>query len=358
MKLKKQFNVVKEELFPWAYDVTKCASEQPFFNLGAAFKKFFNHESKYPRFKKKGRSDSFYLSNDQVSLHENKIHIPKLGLVKMAEQLRFTDPSVKILAATISRKADRWFVAVTVTMTTPMQCENQACIGVDVGLTHLAVLSNGAMIDGPRPLKKGLKKIKRLHRRLSRKKEGSKNRYKARMALARQYLKISDTRNDALHKLSTDLTRAYKYICIEDLNIPGMLKNSHLARSIADMGWGELARQVAYKSVWHGNVLTWADRFFASTKTCSRCGHKKEHMDLSERIYDCACCGLRIDRDLNAARNLEHMDIKEQINEIQIELKIPQATGGINVCGEERLQSSGNARQCSSVKQKSKCVSI
>ena len=257
--LKKSFNAIKAAKYPWMYEVTKYAGQQPFIHLQRAFNSFFKKGSKYPRFKKKGRNDSFYIGNDHIKVEGRKIQIPKLGWVRMREDVRF---SGKICAATISRTADKWFASLNVELDErPRTCESQAGVGVDLGIRHLASLSNGERYEGPRPLKKRQRKLKRMQRQLSRKQKWSSNRNKARMKVAKIHYRISCIRQDALHKLTTHLTGNFGSIAIEDLNVRGMMKNHTMARSIADMGFHEFRRQLSYKAEMRGNYvkIVWID---------------------------------------------------------------------------------------------------
>jgi putative transposase len=305
--LKKQLNAMKREAYPWMYEVTKYAAQQPFFHLQAAFKKFFEKQARHPRFKKKGVHDSFYIGNDHVKVEGKRIHIPKLGWVRMRENLRFTG---KLVSATVSRTADLWFVSLTVELKeAPERCESQAAVGVDLGVNRLATLSNGERIAGPKPLQnksRELKKLRRLSRRQSRKRKGSRNREKARLKLARLHYRIRCIRQDALHKLTTRLTRNYAGIAIEDLNVKGMLSNRRLARAISDMGFHEFRRQLQYKAALRRNHIEVVDRWYPSTKMCSQCWEVKQELPLNARVFCCETCGLKMDRDENAARNLYH----------------------------------------------------
>lgn len=300
--LKKEFNASKKTSYPWTYEVTKYASQQPFIHLQHAFNKFFRKESGYPKFKCKGQNDSFYIGNDHFKLDGKRIQIPKLGWVRMREELRFQG---RVVSATISCEAGRWFVSlqVEVTKATPV-CKSQANIGVDLGIQTLATLSDGTQVYGPKPLKKLLKQLKRLQRQLSRKVKGSRNRDKARMKLAKLHYRIKCIRRDALHKLTTKLTYNYRTIVIEDLNVKGMMQNHCLARAISDMGWYEFRRQLTYKAELTGSNIVIVNRWFASSKTCSNCGSVKSTLPLSIRQFVCGQCELTIDRDVNAAINL------------------------------------------------------
>lgn len=303
LSLKRQFNAAKPIEFPWMYDVTKYASQQPFIFLQKAFKAFFHKKAKYPQFKKKGIHDSFYIGNDHIKIEGKRVHIPKLGRVKMRENLRFFG---KVISATISHTADKWFISLNIELNQPPQpCENQAVVGVDLGVSRLATLSNGERFQGPKPLKKHLGKLKRLQRQLSRKKKGSDNRNKARIKVARLHYRISSIRQDTLHKLTSYLSSNFIAIAIEDLNVKGMMSNHRLARSIADMGFHEFRRQLGYKAEMRGNHIEVANRWFASSKRCSCCKTINDSITLSDRVFKCNHCGLEIDRELNAAINLE-----------------------------------------------------
>jgi putative transposase len=204
--------------------------------------------------------------------------------------------------------ADRWFVSITVdtpdTSRLP-KAENQGAVGVDLGVSALATLSTGETIPGPKPHKALLDRLRRLSRSLSRKQKGSANRKKAGARLAKLHARIANIRADALHKFTTDLTRRFHTIGIEDLNVRGMMKNRHLARSIMDMSFFESRRQLEYKAAMRGGEIVVADRFFASSKTCSACRHKLDDLPLSLRQWTCPDCGAVHDRDVNAAINLK-----------------------------------------------------
>jgi putative transposase len=302
LSLKKEFNALKKSEFPWTYDVTKYASQQPFIYLQQAFQRFFAKQGRYPKFKKKGEHDSFYVGCDHIRVKGQRIRLPKLGWVRMREALRFCG---RIVSATISRIADKWFVSIHVELhKLPDPCESQAGVGVDLGIRHLATLSDGLRVTGPKPLKSMLARLQRLQRRLSRKQKGSKNRTKARLRVARLHYRIQCQRQDGLHKLTTLLTEGFGTIAVEDLNVSGMMSNRKLARAVMDMGLYEFRRQLEYKARLRGNEIVVANRFFPSSKRCSQCGWVKPDLKLDERTFVCTQCGLRLDRDHNAAINL------------------------------------------------------
>ena len=306
--LKKAFNALKREQFPWALEVTKCAPEQAFSDLGNAFKGFFRRvkagkKPGYPRSKKRGKSkDSFYLSNDQFIVEGKRVRIPKLGWVKMREALRLEG---KILSATVSRIADMWFVSIQVEQDVPDPHAEGPVIGVDVGIKTLATVSDGRTFENPKALRQGESRLRRLQKAVSRKKRGSQNRKKAIRQLQRQHYRVSCVRNDAVHKATSAITTGCSRIGIETLNVSGMLKNGRLSRALSDASMSEALRQIVYKAARRGADVVKAALFYPSSKTCSGCGFVKTDLSLSDRTYACEACGLSIDRDLNAALNLK-----------------------------------------------------
>jgi putative transposase len=294
-------------------EVTKNAPQQAIKNLGGAFKNFFEGRAKYPNFKRKGVShDSFRADPGTDKLHPNavetdgkRVKLPIIGWVRMREPVRFPG---SIKSASVSRTADRWFVSLTVEVVhTPAVRETQAVGGCDLGVKALATLSNGSTTEGPKALRKNLKKLRRHSRALSRKVKGSANRRKAKAQLARLHARIANIRKDALHKLTTDLVRRFDVIGIEDLNVRGMMANGSLSRAVADVGMFEFRRQLDYKAAMHGVRLIVADRWYPSSKTCSDCGSIHAGLTLSDREWTCDACGVAHDRDHNAAINLMNM---------------------------------------------------
>lgn len=302
-KLRKQLNAIKRTQFPFMLEVTKCSPQLAIMQLGDAFKRFFKGESKYPQFRKKGVNDRFSLSNDQFTIDGKKIKIPNLGWVKMTEQLRFNG---KILSAKIFKQGEKWFVSIAVELAEVAKPKPKTGkhVGLDLGVTDLATLSDGTKIKAPKPLKTKLKKLQRLSKQLSRKKLGSNNRAKAKTKLSRLHYQIGCIRKDFLHKLTTKLVKQFDVICIENLNIKGMVKNRNLSRAISDLGFYEFKRQLIYKANQWGKVVKEVDRFYPSSKTCSCCGNKVEALPLSVRIWTCESCNTRHDRDINASINI------------------------------------------------------
>ena len=302
--LRRQLNAIKREQYPWMLQVTKNAPQMAIIQLGQAFQNFFAGRARYPQFRKKGVHDRFTLTNDQFDIDGSRIRIPHFGWVRMRETLRFAG---KIMSATVCRVAERWFVSITVD--TPdsshlSKAENQGAVGVDLGVSALATLSTGETIPGPKPHQTLLARLRRRLRSMSR---------KAKAKLAKLHARIAAIRSAALHELTTDLTRRFHTIGIEDLNVRGMVKNRHLARTMADMGFFEFRRQLAYKAAMRGGRVVVADRFYACSKTCSACGHRLSDLPWSVRKWPCPACGVIHDRDVNAAINLKNMAVSSTV---------------------------------------------
>lgn len=300
-ELKKQWNAEKPD---WVYESPKGANQAPFTNLNKAFQRFFKKLGKYPKFKRKGGHDSFYVENDKLSIDGRYVRLPKIGRVKMTEELRFPG---KVMSATVSREADRWFISFTVD-TEIQPKRGDEVIGIDLGVKDAVVLSDGTKFSGTKPLKRKLKLLKKRQRQHSRKQKGSNNRKKSAIRLARFHRKIKNQRKDFLHKVSSHIVSRAKTVVIEDLNVRGMLKNHKLARAISDIGFYEFRRQLEYKCRMNAVELIIADRWFPSTKLCRFCGTINE-MSLADRTFKCDC-GHTEDRDVNAAQNLRTLGFR------------------------------------------------
>lgn len=325
--LRRQLNAIKREQFPWMLEVTKNAPQMAIMHLGDAFKNFFKGTAAYPTFKKKGRHDSFSLTNDQFSIKGRRVHVPHVGWVRLRESLRWDG---NVLSGTISRTADRWFLSVTLEIPDPpwIRRENQTVVGVDLGISALATLSTGEKIVGPKAYATAMPKLRQLSKQFSRQREAAKvraglkpgepipqgmhipwseNMRTTQRRIARLHARMANIRADALHQLTTMLVERFDIIAIEDLNVKGMLKNHTLARAIADMGFREFRRQLEYKAAQRGKTVVVVDRWYPSSKTCSACGYKMAKMPLSVRAWTCPACGTHHDRDLNAAIHLRRV---------------------------------------------------
>ena len=337
IELHRELNALKKTELPWMYDLSKCAPQEALRNLDSAFGHFFrrwklkqegkyNGKLGYPQFKSKKKGLGSFRLTGSIVVFRDAIQLPRLGRLRLKERDYLPVAGVKILSATVSEQAGHWYVSVQVEQEQAVSVNAGPVVGVDLGVKALATFSDGTVIPNPRHLKRRLKKIKRLHRAVSRKVKGSKNPKKAAHRLGRLYRKVANQRANTLHQLTASLAKTKQVIVIENLNVAGMLKNHHLAQSIADVGFGEFKRQLVYKAAWYGARVILADRCYASSKTCSGCGWVDEALALSDRVFHCRNpqqdCGLVIDRDLNAAINLEQLAASSADTQ--------------NACGEER----------------------
>jgi putative transposase len=319
-ELKSRLVELKKGECPWLYEVSAHIGQSALKDLSGAFDRFFKSvkgdgpRAGFPRFKRKGERDSARLY--EVTLEERHLQLPMVGRVRLKETRSQRGFEGRILSATIRRRADRWTVSLAVErerhIVEPKPVRKPVdVVGVDLGLRCAAVIHDGSascVVEPMRALRKHLRKLRRLNRQLARREEGSNNRNKAKLELARVHYKISCLRRDHLHQLSSHLAKTKPVIVLEDLHLKAMQRNKRLALSIGDAGMGELRRQLAYKSEWHGARLVIADRFHPSTQLCSSCGvlnkRVKGFEGLTQTTFECSVCGLWLDRDENAALNL------------------------------------------------------
>jgi len=297
--------------FEWANSVSKWSHQAAIRDCEAAFKNFFRgiksgKKVGFPKFKSKHKSTPKYrVAGEVVTVCDDRIRLPKIGFVRLMRCGYIPTSTVKINSATISQRAGRWFVSVQVEEDIVVPENQGPAVGIDLGLSHFCVGSDGSRLDPPRPLCRSLKKLRRLSRRHSRKQKGSNNRRKSAGKLAKLHFHIACQRSDFIHKASDYYTANFSLIGIEDLHVAGMLKNRHLSRAISDSGWSEFRRQVEYKSAWRGGTVVATDQWFPSSKTCNVCGLKRDKLPLSVRQWTCDC-GAVHDRDVNASLNLKN----------------------------------------------------
>jgi len=373
LALKKQFNALKYTDYPWLEGIHRDAHAQPFANLSKAWSKFFNDVKKgkdahRPVFKKKGKcADSFYVANDKLTVGEKDVRLPVVGRIKMKERPRFGG---KIMGVTVLRDGTRWYLALQqeVEVCWIEKADRRLVTGVDVNVKEI-VCSNGKRYATPQPLRKAKHKLKRLERSVSRKLEAqkkamglskkdripkgtrlvaSKNREKASRRLADQHRKIRCIRNDFTHKMTADIVRENQTVVIEDLSVEAMTASAKgtvekpgkrvrqkagLNRAILDVAFGEIGRQIKYKSAWYGATLVEADRFFPSSKRCSSCGEVNNALTLKDRMWVCEKCGTTHERDFNASVNLEQV------------VGLPEAIGKVTPVRYDPSQSGGSGQE-------------
>lgn len=248
----------------------------------------------------------------QIDITAKRVYLPKIGAVKTIFHQRFTGtPRTCIVTVTLT---DKFFISIVVddglTPPTKSQVTEQKSVGLDVGLTSYVTMSTGEKVGNPRNLHNSLQRLRCLHRRLSRKRQGSRNREKARLRLARCYERVRNQRKDFQQKLSTKLIRENQAIMVETLNISGMIKNRRLARAIADAAWSRFLAMVQYKAEWYGVTLIAVGQFEPSSKRCHNCGYINTELGLSARIWTCQTCKHELDRDVNAAKNIKLIGLK------------------------------------------------
>ena len=307
IELNKRFNSVKYEQYEWCKELNQRAAHNAiYFNFQNAVKRWQSGESRFPKFKKRSRGQSFQADAGRGTtiIEGQRIKLPKIGWVRMFQTLRHLGTIVKVV---ISKTAHRWFASITVdTFDNDTIADNRhlPVVGVDVGIKHLAVTSEGVYHENPKALKRYERKLKRLQRQLSRRQKGSSNWHKTKAKIAKLHYRITCIRQDAQHKATTAIVNGASRIGIESLNVAGMLKNHRLAKALSDASLSSFLTMLAYKAERIGVKIVEADTFYPSSQTCSACGAKDKDLSLSDRTYHCSDCGHTQDRDLNAAINL------------------------------------------------------
>ena len=325
--LHKLWNAEKktEPALAWWPENSKCVYQEAFRDLDRALRDFIRSKKGqrrgkrlgFPRFKKRGKCrDSFRFTTGVIRCDRGTVTLPRLGTIRTHESARklarrVGNGSARILSATVSRTAQRWFASFTVEVERDVPHSHArpgSAVGIDLGVKALLTgadnQGNVIAVSGPKPLRAALRKLRRASRAHSRKQPGSANRRQSAGRLGRVHARAADVRADALHKATSMLAARYETIVTEDLNVAGMTRNRRLARAVSDQGFGQARQMLGYKTTWNGGTLIVADRWFPSSKTCSGCGAAKATLPLSERTYRCGNCGLVLDRDVNAARNL------------------------------------------------------
>jgi putative transposase len=296
----------KQDDLEFLNEVSSVPLQQCLRHLQTAFSNFFSKRAKYPNFKKKRNGGSAEFSRSGFRWRDRQLFLAKCSEPLPIRWSRRIPEGCTPSTVTVSLSpAGRWHVSLLVDDHTIQPLPPvEACIGVDLGLKSLLITSEGEAIVNPRGFNQHRKRLAKAQKVLARKQKGSRNRQKARERVARIHAKITDSRRDHLHKLTTRLVKENQLIAVENLCVKGMLRSKRYSRSIADAAWGELVRQLEYKANWYGRILVKVDRFFPSSKTCSECGHVMEAMPERIRDWDCPSCGVHHDRDINAARNV------------------------------------------------------
>lgn len=311
----------KLDQYNWLKLVDSQALQQSLVSLDNAYSQFFNRikmknkntKFGFPKFKRKKKCKWYYKTTNtgNIKIADNFISLRKLGKVKIKID-RLPPNGYKIKSAVITRtRSDKYFVSVLV------ECDNDKSfectgknVGIDLGLKHFTITSEGLKINNPKYFVKSQNKLAKLQRELSRKTRGSLNYNKAKHKITKLSEHVANQRNDFLQKLSTSLVKQYDTICTENLNVEGLLKNHKLAKSISDVSWSMFINMLTYKCDWYNKQLIKVDRFFPSTKTCNICGYINQDLTLKDRNWICPNCNTNLDRDINAAINILNEGLK------------------------------------------------
>ncbi len=300
----------------WLYEVSNKSLQQAIMCLDTAYKNFFKFKKNFPKFKTKQGKQSFqicaYVKTNKIDFERKKLTILKIRNIKINIDREFKE---KIKAVTISKTPTNKYYASILIDTGIKQPKNpkvKKCttIGIDLGLSHFIITSEGIKVDNPRYLRQAMGRLKVLQRRSSKKVKGGQNRKKANLQVALQHEKITNKRMDFLHKLSTELIRDNQTICVENLSVSNMVKNHKLAQAITDVSWSKFIELLKYKANWYGKNLIQINKFEPTTKTCNNCGFVNEKLTLKDRNWQCNVCGKKHDRDINAAINIKVAGLK------------------------------------------------
>lgn len=350
--LNREITQLKKSEYSWMNEVSSTTPTIALQNVDRAFDGFFRRCKRkvkgpkgFPKFKSKKLAKARFQIAGRIHIYSSSIKLPKIGIVRLKES-DYIPTDLKILSATISEKAGRWYVSVLCEEDIkPLPPASIEVLGIDLGIKSLATCSDGTVYGNIKALNSNFERLKRKQRILSRRQRGSKNREKAKKRLSILHHKIHNIRVDVLHKATTSIVQRANVLVLEDLNVKGMMSNRSLAKAISDVGLYEFRRQIEYKAKWYGREVIFADRFYPSSKLCSVCGSKKENLTLSDRVYECDECGQVSDRDMNAAINLRKY----------YQSKNTVGYTGINACGDERYMSLPlrGVDRCSSMKQES-----
>lgn len=298
-----------DEKFFWLNEINSQSLQVASHHLHEAYQRFFKHLGGYPSFKTRHHTHQSFNVPQNVEIANNRVYIPKFKKEGMSVVAHREIPAnTTIKQATISRHSGKYFISI---LTEDHQeiaslCVPQNSIGIDMGLSCYIATSEYKKLDNPKWFIRSQKRLKTLQRVLSRKQKNSKKRIKAKQKVSALHTKVSNQRKDFQHKLSHAITKHYDVIGVESLHVKGMVKNRHLSKAISDASWGEFIRQLEYKALWRGKHFVKIDKWFPSSKMCSHCNSIKEKLKLSQRIYVCDECELKLDRDINASINIKN----------------------------------------------------
>lgn len=299
----KELTAMKKTVaYSWLKEINSQTLQHALRHLETAYVNFFKGRTRFPRFHSKKHGGSFAIPQ-HFKVEGNRVFIPKFkGGIRFAKS---QDVQGELRNMTVSvTPGGKYYVCIMALVEVEDLEKTNLSVGIDLGLKDFVITSNGDRYSSNKFIKKYSKKLATMQKHLSRKKKGSGSWNRQRIKVARLQEKIMSCRKDKMHKISIDLIRRYDVVCCEDLNVKGMVRNHHLAKSVSDASWGTFVTMLEYKAKWYGKTLVKIGRFYPSSKTCHHCGHVKEELSLADRYYTCPNCGELIDRDLNAAKNI------------------------------------------------------
>ena len=316
----------KQEEFKWLREINAQSIQQCLDQLDTAFGRFFKKKAKFPNFKNKSNGGSFKIPQ-RVVVENNKIYFPKFKEgIKLILHREFE--CEKICYCTIKKRNDDYYAFISVQKDIQPLEKTGTIVGIDLGVKDIVITSDGKKFDNPKALERYEKRLRHYQKKLSRQIKGSKGREKTRKHLSRVHEKISNLRNNTIHNITTQLVKENDVIVMEDLNVEGMMRNHHLAKAIVNVSFSRIKRQLEYKCQWYGKKLIKIDRYFPSSKTCNYCGYINNHLTLNDRVWECPQCASKIDRDINAAKNIRDEGLRQenrvattQINDDGVESK-------------------------------------
>lgn len=331
MQLHKELNARKKEEFPWMYEVSKCSMQESLRDLDKAFKNFFKRRKNgvgFPKFKSKNKGIGGFRLTGTIKVEERRIQLPRIGWIRLKEK-DYISSDKHILSATVSEKAGRWFVSVLVEEKIEPQTMTGEVLGIDLGVKTLATCSDGTKYKNPKALVKFEKKIKRLQSHMmKRQQKGSIRRRITQRKIAKLWMSVTNIRKDAIQKATSEIvkTKRPSLIVLENLDIKEMVKDPDYAKSVHDASMRQFRNVLDYKQRWTGGETEYADRYYPSSKMCSKCGQVKDELGIDERIYKCYNCGNEMDRDLNASINLKNYRVSSTRINGQGEAKVTELT--------------------------------
>ena len=297
------------EEYQWLNECGSQSLQMALRDLDSAYGRFFKRQGGYPKFKSKKHTTQSFTAPQNIKVANNRVYLPKFTKDGIKTKLHREIPQNAILKqATISRQNNQYFVSILIddNNAIPKPTKAKNAVGLDMGLTDLIVTSDAAKYPNNKYFVRSQHTLKKLQRRVSKKQKGSNNRHKAKLKVQKLHTRISNQRKDTLHKISNEITNQYDIICLETLNVKGMIKNRRLAKSIADVAWSEFMRQLEYKAEWKGKTIIKIDQWFPSSQICSNCGASSGKKELHVRKWECPECHTRHDRDINASVNIKN----------------------------------------------------